>query len=210
MLKNKSDAFYKLTAFYKKIKLLTSRYPSIQRIDSGTEFKEFIKQGKAKGMTFKITPLYIVELNGTVERFGGYINDIQRTIIINTGILEDIWLYVTETAIYIYNRLVNLKTKVSPLTHQREELEIENPKPSLKHFRPQGSTAYVYIPKAKRVQVRKAAPRAQKGKLVGYKGDRGYIYKVQDPTTKKVTTSRDIGFLQLGDEDDSDIGLMLV
>jgi hypothetical protein len=68
-------------------------------------------------MTFEITPLYTAELNGTVERFGGHINDIQRTMIINTGILEDIWLYVTETAIYIYNRLVNLKTKVSPLTH---------------------------------------------------------------------------------------------
>jgi hypothetical protein len=68
-------------------------------------------------MTFEITPPYIVELNGTVERFGGYINNIQRTIIIDTSISEDIWLYATETTIYIYNRLVNLKTKVSPLTH---------------------------------------------------------------------------------------------
>jgi hypothetical protein len=30
---------------------------------------------------------------------------------------------------------------------------------------------------------------------VGYEGDGGYIYKVWDPTTKKVMTSYDIGFL---------------
>ena len=60
----------------------------------------------------------------------------------------------------------------------------------------------MHIPKAKRVQARKAAPRAWKGKLVGYEGDGGHIYKVWDPTTKKVMNSRDIGFPQPGDEDD--------
>lgn len=63
-------------------------------------------------MTFEVTPPYTTELNGTVERFGGYINDIQRTIIIDAKISEDIWLYVTNIAIYIYNRLVNPKTKI--------------------------------------------------------------------------------------------------
>jgi hypothetical protein len=33
--------------------------------NSGTEFKEFIKWGEAKGMTFEITPLYIAEPSGT-------------------------------------------------------------------------------------------------------------------------------------------------
>jgi hypothetical protein len=43
---------------------------------------------------------------------------------------------------------------------------------------------------------------------VGYKGDRGYIYKVWDPSIKKVVSSRDIGFPQPSDKDD--IGPMLV
>jgi hypothetical protein len=46
-------------------------------MDGGTEFKEFIKWGEKRGMTFEITPPYTAEPNGTVERFGGHINDIQ-------------------------------------------------------------------------------------------------------------------------------------
>ncbi|KAG0154691.1 hypothetical protein PDIDSM_259 [Penicillium digitatum] len=106
MLKNKSDAYYKLTAFCEKIKLLTGRYPGIWRMDGGTEFKEFIKW---------ITPPYTAEPNGTVERFGGHINDIQRTMIIDAKMTEEMWPYATDTAIYIYNRLINPKTKISPL-----------------------------------------------------------------------------------------------
>lgn len=136
MLKNKSDAYHKLTAFCEKIKLLTGRYPGIWRMDGGTEFKEFIKWGEKHGMTFETTPPYTAEPNGTVERFGGHINDIQRTMIIDAKMPEEMWPYATDTAIYIYNRLVNPKTKISPLTHWRQELEIANPEPSLKHLRP--------------------------------------------------------------------------
>ncbi|KAJ5138864.1 uncharacterized protein N7515_003712 [Penicillium bovifimosum] len=78
MLKNKSDASHKLTAFCERIKLLTGRYPGIWRMDGGSEFKEFIKWGEKRGMTFEITPPYTAEPNGTVERFGGHINDIQH------------------------------------------------------------------------------------------------------------------------------------
>ncbi|KAJ5462344.1 hypothetical protein N7530_010549 [Penicillium desertorum] len=37
--------------------------------------------------------------------------------------------------------------------------------------------------------------------LVGYKGDGGHIFKVWDPTARKIVVSRDIGFPQPGDED---------
>jgi hypothetical protein len=59
-------------------------------MDGGTKFKEFIKWGKKRGMIFEITPLYTAEPNGIVERLSGYINDIQRTMIIDTDIPEDI------------------------------------------------------------------------------------------------------------------------
>jgi hypothetical protein len=35
------------------------------------------------------------------------------------------------------------------------ELEIPNAEPSLKHLKPWGTTAYVHIPKPKRIQARK-------------------------------------------------------
>ncbi|KAG0156040.1 hypothetical protein PDIDSM_3216 [Penicillium digitatum] len=72
-----------------------------------------IKWGEKHGMTFEITPPYTAEPNGTVERFGGHINDIQRTMIIDAKMTEEMWPYATDTAIYIYNRLINPKTKIS-------------------------------------------------------------------------------------------------
>ncbi|OQD81092.1 hypothetical protein PENSOL_c230G05118, partial [Penicillium solitum] len=114
----------------------TEHFDCIWRMDGGIEFKEFIKWGEKHGMTFETTPPYTAEPNGTVERFGGHVNNIQRTMIIDAKMPEEMWPYTTDTAIYIYNRLVNPKTKISPLTHWRQELKIANPEPSLKHLRP--------------------------------------------------------------------------
>ena len=139
---------------------MTGRYPGVWRLDGGTEFKTFIEWGEKQGMTFEITPPYTAEPNGAVERYGGYINDIQRTMIIDAKLPESLWPHAVQTAIYTVNRLVNPKTKISPLTHWRTSLNIEDPSPSLKHLRPWGASVFVHIPKAKRVQANKAAPRA--------------------------------------------------
>ncbi|KAI2732949.1 hypothetical protein DTO013E5_10235 [Penicillium roqueforti] len=200
-LTNKGEAFVKLQAFCEKIKLRTGRYPGIWRLDGGTEFKNFITWGTKKGMTFEVTPPYTAEPNGAVERFGGYVNDIQRTMIIDTKLPEELWPYAVETAIYTINRLTNPKSQTSPLKHWRTELGIDNPDPSLKHLRPWGTTVYVHIPKEKRVQARKAAPRSWKGHLMGYEGDNGHILKIWNPETRKITISRDVSFPQPGDED---------
>jgi len=37
-------------------------------------------------------------------------------------------------------------------------------------------------------------PRAKKGRLVGYKGNNSYIYRVWIPTKNKIVQSRDITF----------------
>ncbi|CAI7636547.1 unnamed protein product [Penicillium viridicatum] len=44
------------------------------------------------------------EPNGTVERFGGHINDIQRTMIIDANMPEEMWPDATDAAIYVYNK----------------------------------------------------------------------------------------------------------
>ncbi|KAJ5196735.1 hypothetical protein N7449_007214 [Penicillium cf. viridicatum] len=75
---------------------------------------------KNKSVVFhKLTAFYkkTKPLTRAVKRFGGHINNIQRTMIIDADMPEEIWPYAVDTAIYINNRLVNLKTKISPLTH---------------------------------------------------------------------------------------------
>ncbi|KUM56366.1 hypothetical protein ACN42_g10848 [Penicillium freii] len=101
------------------------------------EFNTFRDWGTKRGMTFEVTPPYTAEPNGAVERYGGYINDIQRTMIIDISLPDkaNFWPFAVEAAIYTTHRLVNPKAGVSPLTHWRQELNIENPEPSLKHLR---------------------------------------------------------------------------
>ncbi|KAG0156277.1 hypothetical protein PDIDSM_3454 [Penicillium digitatum] len=189
MLKNKSDAYYKLTAFCENIKLLTGRshlangwWHRVQRVH---------QMGEKHGMTFEITPPYTAEPNGTVERFGGHINDIQRTMIIDAKMTEEMWPYATDTAIYIYNRLINPKTKISPLTHWRQELEIPNAEPSLKHLKP-WEQLHTFI----------------------FRSLRGFRLGKQHPEhgkeSSKLVVSRDVGFPQPGDDDNDDTGSMLV
>ncbi|KAJ5953857.1 hypothetical protein N7501_008136 [Penicillium viridicatum] len=78
---------------------------------------------RERGMTFEVTPPCTAEPNGAVERYGGYINDIQRTMVIDISLpdKENLWPFAVETAIYTTNRLVNPKTGISPLTHWRQE-----------------------------------------------------------------------------------------
>jgi len=46
------------------------------------------------------------------------------------------------------------------------------------YLRRHGITAYIHIKGLGYIQLRKLAPRAKKGRLVGYKGNNSYIYYV--------------------------------
>lgn len=199
---SKDQIFQWLVDFCERIKLITGSYPGVWRMDNGSEFKRFIEWGKKRGMVFEPTPPYTKEPNGVSERYGGYLNSIQRTLIIDAGVPDKLWPYALDTAVYTTNRLVKPETGCSPLTAWRKKLNIPNPEPSLTHLMPWGCTAYVHIPKEKRVQSHKVAPRAWKGWLMGYEGDGGHIYKVWNPATSSLSVSRDVGFPQPGDDDD--------
>jgi hypothetical protein len=66
--------------------------------------------------------------------------------------------------------------------------------PNISYMRRHGTTAYVHIKGPENIQLRKLAPRAKKGRLVGYKGNNGHIYRVWIPTENKVVWSRDVIF----------------
>ena len=49
---------------------------------------------------------------------------------------------------------------------------------NISYIRRHGTTTYVYIKGLESIQLRKLASRTKKGRLVGYKGNNGYIYCV--------------------------------
>ncbi|KAJ5865288.1 uncharacterized protein N7529_007204 [Penicillium soppii] len=176
--KTKEEISTRMIEFCEEMKLLTGRYPGIWRLDNGTEFKRFITWGKKRGFVFELTPPYTAEPNGTAEWYSGYINEIGRTMIVDSGLDETLWPFAHQAAIYIVNRLANSETGKSPIT--------------LWH---------------KRVQSRKAAPRAWKGYLIGYEGDGGHVYQIWDPVNQEIKRSRDVTFHKPSDEhDDGETG----
>lgn len=63
-------------------------------------------------------------------------------------------------------------------------------KSGFEHIRVFGSEAFMHIPK---VHTKKFDPRSKKMLLVGYEGE-SRNYRVYDPTTKRVSISRDVVF----------------
>jgi transposase InsO family protein len=189
-----------MITFCKRIKLIAGRFPGIWRLDNGTEFTKFIKWAEKEGMKFEFSPPYTAEPNGIIERTGGYVNEMARVMILDAALPEKLWPQAVDAAIYTINRLANPKTGKSPIQVWRENLNIINAKPSLTHLRPWGSKAYAHIPKAKRVQSEKMAARAIEVRVMGYVGDHGHQFKVWDPKTGRIHTTRDVGFPQHGDD----------
>jgi hypothetical protein len=87
-------------------------------------------------------------------------------------------------AAYVQNRVISSIGKVTPfeLWHGKE--------PDVSHLRTFGSPAFTLIPDEKR---RKLDPKATEGIMVGY-GDSSRVYKLWDPVTRKIITSRDVVF----------------
>jgi len=50
--------------------------------------------------------------------------------------------------------------------------------PNILYMRRYSTTTYIYIKGLESIQLRKLALRAKKGRLVGYKGNNSYIYRV--------------------------------
>jgi hypothetical protein len=76
-----------------------------------------------------------------------------------------------------------------------------NPIPNVAKAQAFGHPGYVFIPPAKRVKGDKFAPRAQRGHLVGMKGER--IYEMWIPETEKVITTASVKFDKYGEQSET-------
>jgi hypothetical protein len=102
---------------------------------------------------------------------------------------------------YVQNRVISSIGKVTPfeLWHGKE--------PDVSHLRTFGSPAFTHIPDEKR---RKLDPKATEGIMVGY-GDSSKVYKIWDPVTRKIITSRDVVFEEnLNHENSSELQELLL
>ena len=109
-----------------------------------------------------------------------------KAIIAEFKLDKRLWMELAETVVYLKNRSPTTAVTTTPY-----ELWY-SVKPDLSHLRIIGSTAYVHVPKEKRI---KLDTHSHKGILIGYGGGTNQ-YKVWDLTRKDIVIARDVVFVE--------------
>lgn len=155
------------------------------RCDNGKEYinNQFEDLARKWGFQIKPCPRYRHELNGTAERLNRTILDRTRCLFNESNLPKSYWPLVVRTVNFLKNRtLINLTENKTPF-----EIIYER-KPDLSFLKIYGSDCYVRVPEE--IRSSKFAPKAEKGKLVGYE-DNCYVILVNG----KIVKSRDVKFL---------------
>lgn len=142
---------------------------------------------ESRGIQRETTAPYTPEQNGKAERDNRTIIESARTMLLAKRLPLTLWAEAASTAVYIMNRTGNSAAgNITPYA-----LWIGK-KPNLKHLRIFGSEAYMHVPKQ---LTTKFDARAKRMILVGYERE-STNYRLYDPISKKVQTSRDVIFTE--------------
>lgn len=189
LLTLKSGVFERFKEYKAKVERETGRKIKSLRCDGGGEYRENIFRTYLceHGIRQHITPPYTPEHNGIAERANRTIMDMVRCMMFESGIGKEFWEHAALTAVHIINRL--------PSSAHENRTPFEKwfgSPPSIGHLRVFGCTAYRHVPTQTR---RKLDPRAQRCRMIGYQEESGSrVYRVYNPVTKQVLTSRDVVF----------------
>lgn len=105
------------------------------------------------------------------------------------------WPEAVGTLAYIANRLRKWEDELSAAQDWRDDIGFPTPaSESLGFLRSFYAKAHVTTPPNWRVQPAKMAPLAYIGHVVGYEGECGHIYRIDNLKSRKVTRERDIIF----------------
>ena len=177
---HKHEWFSHLQTYYSLAQNKSQKSKPIAKIrtDYGAELRSGIsdKWMLKEGITFEPSCPHSQEQNGVSERMGRTIMDMVRSTIIGGSIPDDLWPEIVLAMVHVKNIRPTSSLTDGRTPHELMEKEL----PTIDHLRVLGSTVYVFIHEADRKgeksKAAKFAPRAQRGKLVGYDGKT--IYRV--------------------------------
>lgn len=197
-IKHKNEALRCFAEFKAKVEKQTNKNILTLRSDNGCEYcnKEFDSYLKKEGITHQKSNPYTPEQNGLSERNNRTIVEKARCLLFDANMDKEFWAEATNTAVYLQNRTA------LPALNDRTPFEIwTGHKPDISHLRIFGSSVMVHLAKEKR---QKWDRKSEKHILVGYPDDtKGY--RIYNPRTKRVTTSRDV--IVMEDEKSPDVNI---
>jgi Reverse transcriptase (RNA-dependent DNA polymerase)/Pol polyprotein, beta-barrel domain len=156
-----------------------------------------------KGILLEPAPSSTKEPVGHIERAGGVIKDIARAMKIASGLPNELWPWIVESAVKIYNRMPRFQNHwSSPIETVFKFLKDHNldvpegdPLAGI-NFITYGCKAYELKEDLKKPAAQKTStvldPRAYIGYLVGYESSN--TYQIWIPENKRVVHTRDVTF----------------
>jgi len=186
-LVEKSEALVTFKYFKKSVEKEMDAYIKCLRTDRGGEFtsQDFNDFCKENGIKRQLTAAYTPQQNGVAERKNRTIMNLVRSMLSEKKLPQTFWPEAVNWTIYILNRSPTLAVKnITP------EEAWSGIKPSVEHFRVFGCLAHVHVPDVRRTKLENKSIACV---LLGI-SEESKAYRLYNPITKKIITSRDVVF----------------
>ncbi|XP_070032743.1 uncharacterized protein [Nicotiana tomentosiformis] len=131
-LRTKDETFEVFVAFVKRIQVKMGNNVACIGSDNGIEFDnaKFDEFCTENGITNNFLPLRTPQQNGIVERKNRTLEDMARTMLIDSGITKNFWEETVNTACYLMNRCM-----IRSLLNKNPYELLNGRKPKLTHLR---------------------------------------------------------------------------
>jgi hypothetical protein len=161
------------------------------RLDNGGEFtsKEFMDYCSNHGIKRKFSVARTPQQNGVVERKNRIVQEMARTMIMDSKLTDIFWTQAVHTTVHIQNRVM-LRNNTDKTPYELWKGRPAN----VKHFRVFGSKCYI---KREDGRMGKFDSRVDKGILVGYSSTRK-AYKCYNLRLNKVVESINVTIDETG------------
>ena len=186
-MQEKSEAFFAFKNFKARVENEARKTIKTLCTDHGGEYcsKNFEMFCKEHGIRKELTTTYTPQQNGVSERKNRTILNMVRSLLAQGRVPKTFWPETVNWSIHILNR-----SPTFVVQNMTPKQAWSGRKPVVNHFRIFGCIAYAHIPDQKR---KKLDDKAEKCVFFGV-SDASKAYKLFNPLTKKVVTSRDVVF----------------
>jgi transposase InsO family protein len=190
-LKNKSEAFENFKIYKEMVENEMDSRIKCLRSDNGGEFtsKEFMDYCSSHGIKRQFFVARTPQQNGVVERKNMTVQEMARTMLMDSKLTDIFWTQAVHTTVHIQNRVM-LRNNTDKTPYELWKGRPTN----VKHFRVFGSKCYI---KREDGRMGKFDSRVDKGILVGYSSTRK-AYKCYNLILNKVVESINVTIDETG------------
>jgi hypothetical protein len=184
-MKSKDEVLQNFKSFKLEVENQSSKKIKVLRSDGGGEYTshEFKSFCESNGIKHEVIAPYTPQHNGIAERRNRTIMNMTRCMLKEKELPHSFWGEAVVTACYVLNKCPTKKLNQVP------EAIWSGSTPSVKHLRIFGCLCYKHIPDQKR---KKLDDKSELMIMIGY--HTAGAYKLYNPITKKVTSSRNVTF----------------